>query len=185
MAPPRVAWTRRGLLGLTGGLLTGGLLSGCGFRPMYMPTASGGAGVAQRELAAVTVGIIPDRPGQLLRQALQERFERTDGAVQRRYDLTVAYEIEGEGIAILHDNTTTRIRLIGRAQWSLRAQDATRAVLTSGTARSLDAVNVLKEQYFAADLGNEAAQKRIADAVADQITLQLAAFFNRRAAGTV
>lgn len=160
------------------------LLGGCGFRPMYMPTASGGPGVAQRELAAITVGIIPDRPGQLLRQALQDRFERTEQGVPRKYDLAVAYEIEGEGIAILHDNTTTRIRLTGRAQWTLRAQDAQRSILATGTARSLDAVNVLKEQYFAADLGNEAAQVRIAGAVAEQITGQLASFFNRRAAGT-
>jgi LPS-assembly lipoprotein len=151
---------------------------------MYMPTASGGPGVAQRERGAVTVGIIPDRPGQLLRQALQDRFERTEHGVAHKYDLAVAYEIEGEGIAILHDNTTTRIRLTGRAQWTLRAQDVSRTVLATGTARSLDAVNVLKEQYFAADLGNEAAQVRIANAVADQITGQLAAFFNRRAAGT-
>jgi len=175
---------RRGLLGGLAVLL-GAPLAGCGFRPMYMPTASGGPGVAQRELAAVTVGIIPDRPGQLLRQALQSRFERTEQGVPHRYDLSVAYEIEGEGVAILHDNTTTRIRLTGRAQWTLRAQDAQRSVLVTGTARSLDAVNLLKEQYFSADLGNEAAQARIANAVADQITGQLAAFFNRRAAGTV
>ena len=172
--------TRRGLL--AGAAV---LLGGCGFRPMYMPTASGGPGVAQRELAAVTVGIIPDRPGQLLRQALQERFERTEQGVPHRYDLSVAYEIEGEGIAVLHDNTTTRVRLIGRAQWTLRAQDPQRTVLATGTARTLDAVNLLKEQYFALDLGNEAAQVRIASGVADQITGQLASFFNRRAAGTV
>jgi len=151
---------------------------------MYMPTASGGPGVAQRELAAVTVGIIPDRPGQILRQALQERFERTEKSVPHRYDLSVAYEIEGEGVAVLHDNTTTRVRLTGRAQWTLRAQDPQRTVLATGTARTLDAVNLLREQYFSLDLGNEAAQVRIANGVADQITGQLASFFNRRAAGT-
>ena len=42
-----------------------------------------------------------------------------------------AMSIEGEGIAILHDNTTTRIRLTGRAQWTLRAQDANRTVLAT------------------------------------------------------
>ncbi|MDQ2801372.1 MAG: hypothetical protein M3Y41_01300, partial [Pseudomonadota bacterium] len=47
-------------------------LAGCGFQPVYMPTASGSAGPARRELAAVNVQIIPDRPGQLLRQALQQ-----------------------------------------------------------------------------------------------------------------
>ena len=54
-------------------------VAGCGFQPVYMPTASGKAGVAQRELASVYVPIIPERPGQLLRQALQERFGNDSG----------------------------------------------------------------------------------------------------------
>lgn len=175
------SFTRRGLLGLVGlGAVTGGL-AGCGFRPAYMPSASGGPGVAQQELAAINVGVIADRPGQLLRQALQSRFERDAAGVVRRYDLTVGFEIEGDGIAIRRDNTTTRIRLTGRADWTLRAQDATRAVLISGNARAVDAVNLFQEQYFAADLGTENARQRIAEAVADQITIQLAAFFLRRA----
>ena len=56
-------------------LAAGASLSGCGFQPVYMPTASGKAGVAQRELAAIQVDLIPDRPGQVLRQALQDRLE--------------------------------------------------------------------------------------------------------------
>jgi LPS-assembly lipoprotein len=173
--------SRRGVLGLLGVGALG--LSGCGFRPAYMRTASGGPGIAQRELAAINVGVIADRPGQLLRQALQSRFERETGPMRRQYDLDVGFEIEGENIAIQHDNTTTRIRLTGRADWSLRAQDATRAVIASGNARASDAVNLFKEQYFAADLGAEAARKRIAEMVADQITLQLVAYFHRRANG--
>ena len=48
-----------------------------------MPTASGKAGVAQRELAAIQVDLIPDRPGQLLRQALQDRLEMGASGVAR------------------------------------------------------------------------------------------------------
>ena len=173
--------TRRGLLGLLG---LGLGLTGCGFRPAYMPAASGGPGIAQQELAAINVGIIPDRPGQLLRQALQSRFERDSAGVQRRYDLTIGFKIEGDGIAIRHDNVTTRIRLTGRADWTLRAQDATRAIVASGNARAIDAVNLFQEQYFAADLNTESARQRIAEMVAEQITLQLTAFFHRRANGS-
>ena len=149
-----------------------------------MPTASGLPGSAQRELAAIDVGIIPDRPGQLLRQALLSRFERDSAGVPRRYDLAVGFEIGGDGIAIRHDNVTTRIRLTGRADWTLRAQDATRAIVATGNARATDAVNLFQEQYFAADLGSEAARQRIAEMVAEQITLQLTAFFHRRANGS-
>jgi hypothetical protein len=69
------------------GLVLGASLSGCGFQPVYMPTTSGKAGVAQRELAAIHVAIIPDRPGQVLREALQSRFEGSGSGVAQRYEL--------------------------------------------------------------------------------------------------
>src|SRR3984885_2769697 len=86
--------TRRLMLALT----ASATLSGCGFQPVYMPTASGKAGVAQRELAAIQVDQIPDRPGQLLRQALQDRLEGAGVEVARHYDLSVSFGIGGEGI---------------------------------------------------------------------------------------
>ena len=173
--------TRRQWLALAGG----GTLAGCGFQPVYMPTASGSAGVAQRELAAIQVGIIPDRPGQLLRQALQERLEMAgNGGAARRYDLAVGFAISGEGLAIQRDSSTTRIRTIGSATWALTAQDPGRTRLSTGSARAIDGFNSPDVQYFAADLENEVRQKRLADALADQITMQLAAYFRKRAAAS-
>ncbi|HLJ04648.1 MAG TPA: LPS assembly lipoprotein LptE [Acetobacteraceae bacterium] len=157
-------------------------LSGCGFQPVYMPTATGKAGVAQRELAAIHVNLIPDRPGQELRQALQDRLELAGGDVKRRYDLQVGFSVAGEGIAIQNDDTATRVRLIGTAIWTLTAQDSGKTKLSSGFAKAVDAMNILDSQYFALDLENEAVQKRIAETLADQITMQLAAFFRKRTA---
>ncbi len=168
---------RRRLLTLT----VGAPLSACGFQPVYMPTASGKAGVAERELAAINVDLIPDRPGQLLRQALQERFEGSGAAAARQYDLSVSFGISGEGIAVQADSISTRLRTIGSANWTLVAQDPGRTRLTSGSARAVDGLNIFDTQYFAADLENEAVTRRLADALADQITLQLAAYFRKRA----
>lgn len=159
-------------------------LSGCGFQPVYMRTASGNAGVAQRELAAIEVDLIPERPGQLLRQALQDRLEMGEGGAAYRYDLKVGFGISGEGIAVQVDTTATRVRLIGSANWSLVGQDPGRTQIASGYAKAVDAVNIIEEQYFALDMENEAVQKRLAEALADQITLQLAAFFRKRAAAS-
>ena len=100
-------------------------LGGCGFQPIYMPTASGKAGVAQRDLSSVYVNIIPDRPGQLLRQALQERFGN-DSGTKSDYDLSVTFSIAGEGIAVEANNIATRMRLIGNASWTLQAHDPKR-----------------------------------------------------------
>ena len=154
----------------------------CGFQPVYMPTASGAPGVAQRDLAAVDVAIIPDRPGQELRQELQTRFEGASGAtLPPKYKLGVNYGISGEVLGIQRDSTATYVRLVARADWTLTAPDGAGPPLTHGLARSFDNVNVLDQQYFASDLGIEQAQKRLARTVAEQITLQLSAYFRRQA----
>jgi LPS-assembly lipoprotein len=176
----RARLARRQMLALA----TGATLSGCGFQPVYMPTASGSAGVAQRELAAIEVAIIPDRPGQLLRQALQDRLAMGASGVARRYELHVGFGISGEGIAIQPDTSPTRIRFIGNATWNLVAQDPGRTQLTNGYATTVDALNIIDTQYFAADLSSEAIQRRMAESLADQITIQLAAYFRRRAAAS-
>jgi LPS-assembly lipoprotein len=159
-------------------------LSGCGFQPVYMPTASGSAGVAQRELAAIHVNIIPDRPGQLLRQALQQRFQMSDSGTASQYDLSVSFGISGEGIAIQPNSTVTRIRNIGSASWTLIALDPGRTHLTSGSARAVNGLNIFDTQYFAADLENETVTRQLAQQLADQITLQLATYFRKRAAAS-
>jgi LPS-assembly lipoprotein len=156
------------------------LLAGCGFQPVYMRTASNQAGPAQREMAQVNVPVIPERPGQLLRQALQEQL-RSDSGAPPNYDLRVVFAISGEGISVLDNNIATRVRMIGTASWSLVDRTPRQNLLTSGSARSMDGVNVFNEQYFAADLETEAVQKRIADNVAQQIALQLAIWFRERA----
>lgn len=175
--------TRRGLL--TGLVSIGASLGlgGCGFQPLYMPTASGKAGAAERELSAINVPIIPDRPGQLLRQALQAKFANDSGA-PKRYDLAVSYWISGEGISIQTDNSATRIRVLGYANWILTAQDPARTRLTEGSARTMDGLNIFNQQYFALDMENEVIQRRLAEQLADQVATQLALWFRQRAAAS-
>ena len=169
--------SRRGLLGALG-LVP---LAGCGFQPVYRRTASGNPGPAARELAAINVVLIPDRPGQLLRQALQQRFYGASGEATPQYDLGVFYWIAGEGLAVLPDNTNTLTRLIARANWTLNARDPGHTHVTDGSARAMESVNVFDAQYFAGDLETEQATARLAEQVADQITLRLATFFRARA----
>jgi len=63
----------------------------------------------------------------------------------------------------------------------LHARDATRTALTSGSGHQVDAVNLLDQQYFAVDLENEAIQRRLANALAQQVANQLAIYFRHRA----
>ena len=169
--------SRRALLGAGASLP----LAGCGFRPVYMPSADAEPGVAQRELAAIYVAIIPDRPGQVLRQALQQRLEGTGADPKPTYTLDVSYWISGEGIAIQPDTSTTRIRLFGNANWRLVGRDPGQTLITSGYARAEDAVNIIDTQYFSATLQTEAADRYLAEALASQITMRLAIFFRNKA----
>jgi LPS-assembly lipoprotein len=164
------------------GLAVGASLSGCGFQPVYMPTTSGKAGVAQRELAAIHVAIIPDRPGQVLREELQRRFEGSGSGVSQRYELRVGFGIAGDAIAILPNSNPTRIREVGSASWTLVAQDPAHTTLTTGSAKAVDGYNLIESQYFASDLENSVVQRRLANALADQITMQLAVHFRQQAA---
>lgn len=154
-------------------------LAGCGFHPLYAPASGDAESPTQADLSAITVGQIPDRTGQLLQQALQQRFERGGLGLAHRYDLTVNYAIGEQGIAIQPDTSTTYQRVIGTASWTLTAEDPARTTLVSGKAKAVDGYNFINEQFFLATLEDEIVRGRIAQEIADQITLQLSNYFTR------
>ena len=68
--------------------------------------------------------------------------------------------------------------MIGNATWTLSAQDpGTDQADAAALPRPWTRCNIFDTQYFAADLETEAVQRRLAEALADQITIQLAIFF--------
>ncbi len=172
-------------LGRRAVLLGSGMaLAGCGFRPLYAPASSGVAGPASAEMAAIFVPVFAERSGQLLRQALQQRFEGSGTGVAKKYELIASISIYADPIAIQRDSSASRVRLTGSAPWFLRALSLEHPVLAQGSSRILDGYNIINQQYFAADLENETATRRVASALADQITLQVGSFFLHRATAT-
>ncbi len=155
----------------------GGALSGCGFRPVYAPRSDQPGG-SQSQLATIRVAPMGDRGGQLLRQELQARFDHGE-ALAKRYELVAAFGLSAEVIGIQTDTSATRLRYIGTANWSLKTVGTPAVVLTSGSVRSLDGVNILDQQYFESDLAGETVTRRLASNLADQVTLQVAAYFSR------
>jgi LPS-assembly lipoprotein len=147
-------------------------VAACGFHPLYAPGSGDDA-----KLQSVYVAIIPNRPGQLLRQALQQRLEGTDSTVAKRFTLTVTYFEGGEALGIQSDSVITRNRDTGKAVWVLQQSEPPGTKLSYGTVRSVDGYDILNEQFFYSDLAEEAVQRRLADAVADQIVQSLAVYF--------
>jgi LPS-assembly lipoprotein len=155
----------------------GGVLAGCGFHPVYGPAPDAGPGVAEG-LATVDVKPIGERPGQILREALLGRL-RTEPGTPRHFDLQVSFWISGEGQGVLNFTQPTRIRLVGTANWQLFGHDAKHTQLIGGTDRLVDGIDIFDSQYFAMDLDNEHVQRRLAEAMAERITLRLAMYFRQ------
>ncbi len=155
-------------------LALAGLTAGCGFHPVYGEGQPG-----QAALAAVYVNIIPNRSGQMLRQALQARLEGSSGDVAKRYTLAVGYLESVTGLDVQADNSTTRNRTVGNATWSLHAADNPVIQLAGGTVRSVDGYNIIDEQFFYQDLEEDAAERRLAQALADQIVLAMGIYFDK------
>ena len=144
----------------------------CGFHPLYAPSAH-----TQSGLSEIYVDIVPNRNGQLFRQALQERLEGSDSDPQQHYVLTVSYAVSAQGIGIESDNASTRNRFIGTANWTLHKPGFGGEKITSGMARTVDGNDVIVAQFFYSDLNAETVNKRIGEALADKVVQELAVYF--------
>ncbi len=176
---------RRRLLGLGGAVLGAGLigeLAGCSPHPLYAPDAFGNADPqavsVQAQLREVQVALLPERSGQLLRQALQSRLEAGEAPSFTRYNLAVTFGIAQIGLGIQSDSTITYLRFIATAPWSLTEQDSpTNQILVSNTAQAADSMNTFDNAPFGQELETGTVEARLADAIADQIVVRLAHYF--------
>jgi LPS-assembly lipoprotein len=148
------------------------LTSACGFHPLYLPSAQTQAGLSE-----IYVDIVPNRNGQLFRQALQEKLEGSESDPQQHYVLTVRYAVAAQGIGIEADNASTRNRFIGTANWTLHKPGFGGQKITSGIASTVDGNDVIVAQFFYSDLNSETVNKRIGEALADKIVQELAIYF--------
>ncbi len=151
-------------------------LAGCGFAPVYAPLA-GGKGSPAAQLGQVYVAVIPDRTGQELRQDLQVRLEGAGATGTKLYTLSVSYALSSEGIGIDPDTDITYIRLHGSATWQLLGITPGTPALAGGYATVADGYSIVVNQYFFESLENDEVERRMAETLADQIVVRLAAYF--------
>lgn len=172
--------SRRALLGVAG--LLG--LSGCGFRPLYAPitAADGSESDLATELAAVRVGPIHERSGQILRRNLQRRLEDSQPGTPARYMLNVQVVPGIEVLGYRRDGTISRLRYIFTGNWDL----ATLSVPPQTVARSaipyrtLDSFNIPDLQFFSADSARDALESRAMEQISEEITRQVALALRRQ-----
>ena len=158
-------WRRRGLFAV---LLAAG---GCGFRPLHAP---GGTGTSSAAMAGVRVANIPERSGQILRQALDRRLDPRGSGDSAAHELRVALAMENEPIGFRRDGAASRIRTTARATWRLVRLGTPEAEVASGREQVFDSFNIPDGQFFAADVSRDAMDRRLMEQLADRITERLA-----------
>lgn len=172
-------WSRRGLVGLAA---LG--LPGCGFRPLYGPidTADGVGGDLRDELAAVRIGDLYERSGQLLRRDLQRRFEGSRPTVAARYALQVSVSYGAEVLGYRRDGAITRLRYTATGGWTLSTLSVppTQIAASAIPYRTIDSFNVPDLQFFAADAARDAMEGRLVEQLSEGIFHQVAMELRRR-----
>lgn len=154
------------------------LLAGCGFHPLYA-TQDGDPSPSLAEMDQIDIGLIPDRSGQLLREALEADLQRNSAPGFYRYHLNVQYSISVQAIGIQPDSSNSRVRYFATVNWVLTPEGDYSKPLTTGNAETSDAVNEVDNQLFALTLQSNQLQHNLARELAAQVTEELAIYFRK------
>ena len=149
------------------------LLSACGFRPLYAPTADDESPVA--DLAAVAVERIDDRPGQELRNQLVDLLNPGRLQVPMRYRLDIRLEEELNELAVERSGFATRANLRVEASYALYAAGGT-TPLVRNQSRVVSSYNI-GDARFSTLTADEAARSRALRQIAYDIRARLATYF--------
>lgn len=136
------------------------------------------------ELAAVRVGPMFERNGQLMRRALQRSFEGSQPGVQARYDLDVSLLYASEILGYQPNGLATRVRIIATTTWVLSTLSTPREVIDRGSARTVDAYNLPDLQFFASDASREDMERRLIAELTERVTIGVAVALRRRLAAS-
>jgi LPS-assembly lipoprotein len=151
------------------------LLAGCGFHPLYAPR---GPHDYDPALAAIQVGRIPERNGQLLQEWLTEELNPEGIAVPVRYDLTVGLVVSRGDLGVQVNATTTRGEVTVAANFKV-IDAANRGVLLAGTSHAVGGFDVLSDAY-ATKVAEDAARERALRELADDLAIKLTLFVKQQ-----
>lgn len=153
------------------------VLSGCGFHPVYGVNKHTATGV-EAYLESVSIGGIPDREGQYLRNALIDRFYRDGRPRHTRYDLTFSPIRERQrNLDVTIDSDTTRAQLTLLTSLTM-SDKQTGDVVLKRNLQSTASYNVLGSE-FANRVSEQSTRENILDDLARQIEMQIGLHFKR------
>ena len=175
-------WSRRRLLRHGATILAlavgGPALTACGFRPLYGARAGG---TAAADLAAVEIGVVSDRLGQLLRNGLIAGMSPLGEPADPRFRLNLTLSQSSTALAIQQDTTITRYDQRIDVSFVL-VELATGLASFRGRSLAIGGYDAVSSD-FATFTAQQDSAKRTVREVAEDIWAQLAAYFAGRQAG--
>lgn len=151
------------------------LLSGCGFRPLY--GEQGAIGGAAEKLDQVAISNIPDRPGQILRNLLIDRFHQNDRGNRTPYRLDAQILASEQKLALRQDASAERAQLVLNVPFRL-IENATGRTVFEGRSRSYIPYNVLEERYAGLATLDHAYNRGLTE-ISDEITARVAMYLTK------
>lgn len=167
-----MSWSRLTAVLLNAALLSAGL-AGCGFRPLYAPTASGpGAG----GFSTVYVAQVPDRIGQLFRNDLIDMISPRGEPENPAYVLHATLSESREELAVQKSAAATRGNVNMTVAFQL--EKVGQGNVMGGTAVSVGSYNILDSEY-ATLKALEAVRARTVRQLAENVRVRLGVYFHR------
>lgn len=146
-------------------------LAACGFQPLYGERQTTRA---EDNLARISVDVIADRTGQMLRNELGTRLDPNNQAQPALYRLQVKLNESISYLSVRRDASPTRANLTLTANYELRP-NAGGEVLYAGSVRSVNSYDILStENEFGTLTARNEARRRAARDLSDQIAVRLA-----------
>ncbi|MCA8909696.1 MAG: hypothetical protein KDA64_17660 [Rhodospirillaceae bacterium] len=173
---------RRAVLGQLGGLAAALALAACGYQPLYGTTSSdGGTGTGTdvvAEMASISVDVIAERRGQILRRLLTERLTPRGRPADPRWRLETQLAETTERIGITETDVATRANLALTATYRL-IDLADGSIAFQATTATVTSFNILRDEY-ATEVSRQSARDAALEQVAEDISRRLAIHFRSR-----
>lgn len=157
------------------------IVAGCGFRPLYGTQGVHNQSV-QADMSGVAIQPISNRSGQLLRNRLLDKMTPAGQPTAPTYQLTVDLHESKVPLGIRKDETATRANMNQTATYIL--VDLTSHVIADrGSVQATTSYDIVNSDFGTISAERDARARGI-NILAEEITLRVALYFNRRGALT-
>ena len=156
--------------------LTSLLLSGCGFKPMYGTQSRLNHSPISYQMSQIAIDIIPDREGQMLRNALIDRLYTSGYPSSPVATLKISKieEVRNE-LDLTKSSDATRAQL--RVTSTMTLTDKSGNVILSRPIKTITSFNILGSE-FASRVTEESARQSAIQDLARQIELNLSLYYS-------